>query len=434
MKTFNFSEIRKPLLMKNGLVWDKSVKDFKKKDLLIENGKFSRIGKVDDKSFNGNIIDLTGKNVLPGFFDMHVHLREPGREDKETIKTGSAAAFTGGFTGICSMPNTDPVCDNIEVVKYIKDKAKNLPVEVFPIGAVSKGLKGEEIAEFGDMVEGGIVGVSDDGNSVDSAELMRRALEYSKMFDIPVIVHEEDSRLSGAGVMNEGFYSTKLGLPGIPDISETAMIMRDIEILKYSGGKLHIAHLSVKDGVKLIKDAKDLGLKITAEVTPHHLTLTEKEIEKYDPNFKMKPPLRSEKDVQELKKGVIDGTIDAFATDHAPHTYDEKEEEFDKSPCGIIGLETAFSIILREFYFNKLLTMSEIIDRISLNPRKILNIPLPEIKAGSKTEITIVDLNKKWTVKKDDFYSKSQNSPYIGTEFKAKIVASINKNKIWSDI
>ena len=434
MRTMEYSEITRPYLLKNGMVWKDSKKDFENIDLVIKNGKIVEIGKLDNEGFKGEVIDLSGKHVLPGFFDMHVHLREPGREDKETIETGASAAFAGGFTGVACMPNTDPVCDNKEVVKFIKDRAKNLPVEVYPVGAVSKGLKGEEMSEIGDLVEGGIVAVSDDGKPVYNSGLMRRALEYTQMYNIPIIAHEEDNSLSENGVMNEGFYSTKLGLPGIPNASEDIMIMRDIELLRYIGaGRLHIAHLSTRGGLKLIKEAKDEGLNITCEVTPHHLSLSDKEIEKYDPDYKMKPPLRSSKDIDELKKGLADGIIDVIATDHAPHTYDEKEDEFDIAPFGIIGLETAFSIILKEMYFKKLMTMEKIIEKMTINPRKILNIDIPDIGKYQPAEITIADLKKEWTPLKGDFYSKSQNSPYVGQKFSGKIVGTINKNKIWTD-
>lgn len=434
MKTMEYSDITGHLLLKNGMVWQSSKKSFEKIDLVIEKGKIKEIGKFDNADFTGKKIDLSGKHVLPGFFDMHVHLREPGREDKETIETGASAAFAGGFTGVACMPNTDPVCDNKEVVKFIKDKAGSLPVEVYPVGAVSKGLIGEEMSEIGDMVEGGIIAVSDDGNPVYNSGLMRRALEYTQMYNIPVIAHEEDNSLSENGVMNEGFYSTKLGLPGIPNASEDIMIMRDIELLKYVGaGKLHIAHLSTFGGLKMIKNAKDEGLNITCEVTPHHLSLSDKEIEKYDPDYKMKPPLRTAEDVEALKKGLTDGIIDVIATDHAPHTYDEKEDEFDKAPFGIIGLETAFAVILRELYFKKLLGIQQIIEKMVINPRKILNIEIPEIKKNFRAEITIVDMKKEWKPQKEDFFSKSQNSPFVGQKFTGKIAGTINKNKIWSD-
>jgi len=419
MKYLEFSEITKTVLLKNGMVWNHKKKDFEKTDIIIKRGKITEIGKIDEKDFSGKVYDIEGKNVLPGLYDMHVHLREPGREDKETIET--------------CMPNTEPVCDHKGIIKYIKEKAELLPVEVYPVCAVSKGLKGEEMAEIGDMLDGGAVAISDDGYPVYNAELMRRALEYTKMYDIPIIAHEEDKSLSAEGVMNEGFYSTKLGLPGLPDIAEDIMIQRDIEILNFTGGKLHIAHLSTKGGKNLIAKAKEKKLNITAEVTPHHLILTEKEIEKYDPNFKMKPPLRSEKDTEELRKGLIDGTIDTIATDHAPHTYDEKEEEFDRAPFGIIGLETAFSIVLKEFYFKKLLKMEQIIEKMVINPRKILNIPIPEINKNKIAELIIVDLNREWIVDKDNFYSKSQNSPFIGMNLKGKVVGAVNKNKIWTD-
>jgi len=412
------------LLLKNAEVWNSSKNELFKGDILLENGIIQKIGKIsqDEKT-----IDLTGKLVLPGLLDLHVHLREPGREDKETIETGTNAAAAGGFTGVCCMPNTTPPIDTQEVVRFIKEKSSGLLIDVFPIGSISQGRKGEELAEIGDMVKAGIVGVSDDGSPVPDSGLMRRALEYSKIFNIPVISHAEDLSLSGAGVMHEGFYSTKLGLKGIPSLSEELMIARDIMIAEYTQGKLHITHVSTKRGVDLIRRAKDEGIQVTCDATPHHFSLTDAEIETYDANFKMNPPLRTEEDVEAIIEGLKDGTIDVIATDHAPHTIDEKDLEFDRAAFGITGLETAVGIICGSLLTTKALSIAQLVEKTVINPRKILNLEIPGIREGQIANLSILDLKKKWTCEKDSFYSKAVNSPYIGQKLVGRGAGVINK-------
>jgi len=398
------------LLLKNAEIWDSSKKNFFTGDILLKNGKIEKIGKVQGEK---ETVDLTGKTVLPGFLDMHVHLREPGREDKETIKTGTDAAAAGGFTGVCCMPNTEPPIHNQEVVRFIMEQSAELLVDVFPIGTVSKDRKGKELSEIGEMVEAGIVAVTDDGSPVSDSGLMRYALEYSKMFGIPVISHAEDLSLSQNGVMNEGFYSTKLGLKGIPSISEEIMIARDIMLAEYTGGKLHIAHVSTKRGVDLIREAKNKGIPVTCEVTPHHFSLHDAHLESFNTNLKMKPPLRTEEDVAAVLEGLKDGTIDVIATDHAPHTIDEKDLEYDNAAFGITGLETAIGIIVKYLLEKNILSLSQVVEKTVLNPRKILNLECPEIKKGVTANLTILDLSEEWECRKEQFFSKSHNSPYI---------------------
>ncbi|MFC1564267.1 dihydroorotase, partial [candidate division KSB1 bacterium] len=340
MKTFN-SKIQKGILvLKNGRVWNSAKEKLQNVDVVIKDGRIDKIGKITGGIGKGQVIDLKKKYVLPGLIDIHVHLREPGFEEKETIETGCAAAAAGGFTALCCMPNTNPVIDNQETVRFIKEKSEKFLVDVYPIGAVTKGLNGEELAEIGYMHEAGIVGISDDGIPVMSSRIMRLALDYCKMFGIPVISHAEDKELTAVGCMNEGFSSTKLGLKGMPSSAEDIMVARDIMLAEFTGGRLHIAHISTAQSVDLVRKAKAKGIKVTAEAAPHHFSLTDKACETYDSNFKMNPPLRIKKDVAAVIKGLKDGTIDSIATDHAPHHIDNKEGEFDKAAFGVTGLET----------------------------------------------------------------------------------------------
>ncbi len=430
-KEFIVSEDLEPRLIRGGKYWDLKVSDFVEADIIIDKGVIKDIGQFQADSFSGKTLDCAHKVILPGFLDMHVHFREPGREDKETIFSGSSAATAGGFTGACLMPNTHPVIDNQEMVKFVLDKGKDLITDIFPIGAITKSLKGKEISEIADMINAGIVAVSDDGFPTMNMNIMRKGMEYVNMFDIPLILHCENKNLSGNGVMNEGYYSTKLGLAGIPTISENISIIQNIMLSEYTGCKIHIAHVSTAGSIEIIKNAKDRGVKVTCEVSPHHLTLTDKLIETFDPNFKINPPLRTEKDLETVKNGLKSGIIDVIATDHAPHTVDEKEFEFDKSPFGVIGLETAFGII-NEFFINKgLINLERLIELLVVNPRKILNLNIPEIKKDKKANFVIIQLDKKLTVEKDNFFSMSRNSPFIGMKLAGEIQAVFNKNKVW---
>ncbi len=398
-------------------------------DILIEDGKIKKIGNISENA--DKIIDAEGKIVTPGLIDMHVHLREPGREDEETLYTGTLCALHGGFTCVCCMPNTSPPIDNIGIVKFIFEADKNCTV--YPVGAITKGLKGEELAEIGDLVKGGCCAISDDGNSVMNSEIMRRALEYSKMFDIPVISHAEDKNLSEGGDMNEGDMSLILGLRGIPRIAESIMVARDIALAEYTGAKIHIAHVSTKESCEIIKRAKEKGIKVTAEVTPHHFTFTEEDLKDFDTNYKVNPPLRTKEDKEALKKALKEGIIDVIATDHAPHADFEKELEFPEAPFGMIGLETAIPLIIQELIDTGILTWVEAIEKLTKNPRKILKLKEGVIEEGGDADITVIDPEKRWIYKKT--YSKSRNSPLLGKELKGKVLYTIYKGKVyeWED-
>ncbi|HPN39306.1 MAG TPA: dihydroorotase [Melioribacteraceae bacterium] len=413
------------ILIKNCKIIDPSIKLNKVSDVLIENGIISNIGEinVDD----AKIIEAEGKILTPGFFDMHVHLREPGREDEETITSGTESAMVGGFTGIACMPNTDPTIDSAEVVSLIKDKNFGNIVDVFPIGAVTKNRKGENLSPILELLEAGVVGFSDDGTVVKSAAILRKALEYTKEFNVPIIEHCEDLSMAD-GVMNEGLNSTMLGLPAIPSIAEDLIVMRDIMIAEYVGGKVHIAHISTKNAVELVRNAKAKGINITAEVTPHHFSLTDDLLKTYDTNYKMNPPLRSKEDVEAILEGLQDGTIDCIATDHAPHSIEEKEMEFIYAPNGIIGLETAIGLAFNELVHKKILSIEQLIEKFAINPRKILNIEIPKIEVGKKANLTLLDPEKIWTVQVSDFKSKSKNSPFDKKLLTGKAIGVFNNN------
>jgi len=414
------------LLIKNGTVVDPSQHINEKTDVLIENNKIYRLGK--NISENGcEVFNAKNMIVSSGFIDMHTHLREPGREDAETIATGTASAAKGGFTSVCCMPNTEPAIDNQSIVKFVLEKAKkDGKVNVFPIGAITKARKGAELAEIGDMKDAGIVAISDDGNWVENSALMRRALEYSEMFNILVISHCEDMTLSGKGVVSEGYISTVLGLEGIPMEAEEIAVFRDISLAKMLNAGIHIAHISSRGTVKLIREAKTNDIKISCEVTPNHFTLTEQAVKGYDTNTKVNPPLRSEDDIQAIKNGLADGTIDVIATDHAPHTITEKEYEYDNAPFGIVGFETAVGLAFTELVHNRVLSSSQLIEKFSCNPAKILGFETKgTLKIGADADITIIDENKEWTVDINKFLSKSKNSPYHNRKLKGKAIATI---------
>ncbi len=402
------------LILQGGRVLDPQVNLDKVADIHIVNGKIKKIGKVDTKSFKGQIVDCRDKIIVPGLVDMHVHLREPGREDKETIATGCRAAMAGGFTAVCCMPNTDPVIDSRSHVEFVKERAEGFLVDVHPIAAVTKGLQGEELTEMGDMIDGGAVGFSDDGWPVKQASVLRRALEYAKMFGCPIIDHCEELNLSEDGVMHEGFVSTGLGMKGIPSISEEIAVARDLLIAEYTGGPLHIAHVSTKGAVRLIREAKKRRVSVTAETCPHYLVLTDEAVRSYDTNLKMKPPLRTEDDRQALLKALQDGTLDVIASDHAPHAVEEKQTEYNTAAFGIIGLETTVGIILTHLVAEGLMTIEDTIQKMAVNPRKILHLPECSIQINHNANLTILDPRINWTVDKTVFYSKSRNTPFEG--------------------
>jgi dihydroorotase len=400
-------------------------------DILIENGKIAQIGEnlnVDNLSVK--IVDLSGKIITPGFIDMHVHLREPGREDEETIESGCRAAAFGGFTAVACMPNTEPTIDSAEVVEFIKNKAKNFIVDVYPVAAATVGRKGEFLSPMLELKEAGAVAFSDDGHAIKTSSILKRAMEYSKMLDLPIIEHCEDESLS-AGSMNEGFNSTLFGLSPLPTVSEDIIVMRDILMAQYTGGRVHIAHISSANAVRLVREAKSKNINVTAEVTPHHFSLTDDALKTYDTNFKMNPPLRSLDDVREIIEALKDGTIDCIASDHAPHSIEEKELEFEYAPNGVVGLETSVGIALTELYHKKILSIEQLIYKYSINPRRILKLSIPSFNEGSKAEFTILDLNEVWTVDKDKFASKSKNTPFDKKLLTGKPVGIFNNGRLF---
>lgn len=399
--------------------------------ILIEDGIIKQIGKVDETELkNCKVIELDGKYIVPGFFDMHVHLREPGREDEETVVTGCNSAANGGFTGIACMPNTDPAIDSAEVVSLIKKESANHLVDVYPIGAATVGRKGEILSPMAELREAGVVGFSDDGVAIKTSSLLKRALEYAKMFNLPIIEHCEDESLAG-GSMNESVNSTLLGLTPIPSVAEDLIVMRDILLAEYTDSKVHIAHISTKKSVEMVREAKKKGIKVTAEVTPHHFSLTDDAVKSYDPNTKMNPPLRTKQDVDALLEGLKDGTIDCIASDHAPHSIEEKEMEFEYAPNGIIGLETQIGLAITELYHKKVLSLESLIEKLSINPRRILNLHIPKIEVGEIANFTILDTDAVWTVDKKKFFSKSINTPFDKKLLTGKPVGVINKSKMF---
>ncbi len=391
----------------------------KRIDLAGESGKKPK-GKATFKK--EEVIDAKGMLVLPGLIDMHVHLREPGREDCETIATGTMAAAAGGITAVACMPNTLPPLDNQESVLFVKQRASGCKARVYPIGAVSRGRAGKELADIGEMVKTGAVAITDDGSPVSDAAMMRRAMEYAGMFGVCVISHAEDMSLSGKGVMNEGYESTRLGMPGIPPFSEEVCISRDIILCKYVGTPVHIAHVSTKGAVELIRQAKAEGVNVTAEATPHHFTLTDAEIGKeFNTNLKMNPPLRTQEDVDAIIAGLKDGTIDCISSDHAPHAPEDKEVEFDQAPNGIIGLETSLGLVATCLVKPGHLSWNQVAAKMSANPARILRTPGGDLRAGSVADITIINPKANWSVRVDKFLSKSRNSPYDGWKLQGKV-------------
>ena len=405
--------------------------DKDKTDILLIDGIISKIGNLTNSDLKeAREIDLSGKYIVPGFLDMHVHLREPGREDEETILSGCEAAANGGFTGIACMPNTEPAIDSAEVITLIKRKAAGNIVDVYPVAAATVGRKGEVISPMAELFQYGAVGFSDDGVAIKTSSILRRALEYSKMYNTPVIEHCEDESLTG-GSMNEGFNSTTLGLPPVPSVSEDIIVMRDILMAEYTGGKIHIAHISTKKSVEMVREAKKKGINVTAEVTPHHFTLTDDAVKTYDTNTKMSPPLRMRKDVDAILSGLNDGTIDCIASDHAPHSIEEKEVEYDYAPNGILGLETEVGLVFTELYHNKILDLNQIVEKLSINPRKILNLPIPKFEAGEQANFTIIDPDEVWTVDISKFKSRSVNSPFDKRLLTGKAVGVINNKQMF---
>jgi dihydroorotase len=420
----------KALLIRSGRLIDPESGRDETADLLIRSGKIASIARRIKKPAGAEVLDAKDKVVAPGLVDMHVHLREPGREDEETILSGARAAVAGGFTAVACMPNTEPAIDTQETVRFVRQQAEQAPARVYPIGAVTRGRRGEELTEMGDLVDAGAVAVSDDGCGVADAGIQRRAMEYASMFDIPVISHCEDPRLSGTGVMHEGYLSTVLGLKGIPAVAEEVMVARDIRLAEFAGARLHIAHVSSAGSVDLIRQAKDRGVPVTAEVTPHHFTLTDEAVRGYDTDTKVNPPLRTAVDRQAVRDGLADGTIDCVASDHAPHSIEEKELEYDNAPFGMVGLETSLGLVLTELVAAGVLSLTEAVARMSLHPCRILGIEGGVIRKGAPADLTIIDPRARWTVDRRTFSSRSRNTPFDGWKLTGRAEVTIVGGRI----
>jgi dihydroorotase len=413
------------ILLTGGRVIDPESGRDEEADVLIHGNRIAKIGSIRQTVVKSDqLVKAKGLLIAPGLVDLHAHLREPGREDEETIASGSRAAAKGGYTTVCCMPNTEPPLDDQGKIRLVYERATP-NARVFPIGTVSKGREGKELTEVGDLFRAGAVAVSDDGSPVANADLMRRALEYTRLFDLPVIDHCEEPTLFRDGVMNEGFVSTRLGLRGIPNASEDIMVSRNLHLVALTRGRLHLAHLSTSGSVSLLREAKQRGLTVTGEVTPHHLTLTDEALLSYDTNVKVNPPLRSKADLEALRAGLADGTVDVIATDHAPHSIVEKETEFDLAPFGMIGLETALGLILTELVHSGRLGLIQALRAMSLNPCLILKLPFGRLVDGGPADLVCIDLKKSWVVNPDQFVSKSRNTPFAGRRLKGKAVHTL---------
>lgn len=401
-------------------------------DILVKDGKISGMGpnlEIGDSASEVRIIEASGKIVSPGLIDMHVHLREPGHEYKETVETGCLAAVHGGITAVCPMPNTNPVNDSRQITEYLLKRAAEAgTARVYPVAAVSRGLEGKNLCEYGELKDAGAVAFSDDGHPVVNAQLMRRAMEYAKGFDLPIISHCEDLELAGNGAMNEGAFATRMGIPGIPNAAESVMVMRDIALCELTGARLHIAHVSTAESVRAVREAKKRGAPVTAETAPHYFTLTEEAVGEYNTYAKMNPPLRSEKDREAIREGLADGTLDVIATDHAPHSSLEKDVEFDLAANGIIGLETSVSLGLK-LVEEGILSLTALIEKMSVNPARILGLE-SGLGIGKPADITLIDLDRVYQVNAADFCSLSRNTPFDGWTVKGKAVLTMVGGKI----
>lgn len=418
------------LIIQGGTVVDPSQGLECRADLLVKRGKVVDIGKIS-ASKTWDVVDASGWVVAPGLIDMHVHLREPGREDKETIVTGCEAAAAGGFTSVMCMPNTDPVNDNEAITRFILDRAhQSGVVNVFPAGAITKKLEGKELAEVGEMVKAGVVAITDDGKPVTNNQLMRKAFEYGTIFDIPVIDHCEEPGLAAGGKINEGRVSTRLGLRGMSRAAEELDVVRDLILSRITGGRVHIAHISTSESLSWVRQAKEQGIAITCEVTPHHFILADSDIENFDANFKMHPPLREKADLEAMLAGLADGTIDCIASDHAPHTMLEKQTTLDEAAAGIVGLETALSLSWEFLIRHDVISISRLVELLSTNPSRILKLGRGTLEVGSIADITLIDPGCEVTVKASTFKSKSRNSPFDGWKLHGGPVMTIVNGKI----
>ncbi len=425
-------KIPKNLILKGGTIVDPNNEETYKADILIKDGLINEIGsfKIPDSC---EIIDCSGKVITHGFCDLHVHFREPGREDKETLQTGSLAAMAGGFTRVCVMPNTNPPLDTPESINFIKKKAEDAPIHIHPIGAVSKGQNGKDITEMGLMYKEGAVAFSDDGLPIQDGGIMRIALEYSKLVDVPIINHAEDECLRDGGLMHEGTISTHLGLPGNPDLAESSMVHRDLELANFVGAKIHIPHVSSLKAVELIRDMKKQKGDVTAEVTPHHLFFNDEDLISYDTNLKVGPPIRTENDRISLISALKDGTIDCIATDHAPHTMQDKETTFDLASFGMIGLESCFGAVNKVLCKDSDLSLEILIQKMTCSPRKIMGFDTDLFKRNKSAEIVVIDPKTKWVFEKLNIKSKSKNSPYIGRDLYGKVLYTISRSYIYKN-
>ncbi len=416
----------RPILLRGGRIIDPSQRLDKRLDLLLVNGKVAAIGASLELPEGGTAQDVEGLVVAPGFIDLHVHLREPGDEHKETIASGARAATAGGFTSICAMPNTRPPIDDHAAVGFVRAEGERAGfARVYPVGAVSLGLKGEEMTEIGELVAAGAIAVSDDGRPVWDSGLLRRTMEYTLAFDIPYFSHSEDLGLSASGVMNEGSVSTVLGLPGIPNAAEDAAVARDCCIAELTGGQLHVLHVSTRGAVEIIRAAKARGVRVTAEVTPHHLALTDEAVRGYRTEAKMNPPLRTAADVGAVRDALVEGVIDCIATDHAPHHYEDKEREFDDAPFGVVGLETALGVCVRELVVTGRLDLLELVERLSHRPAQISGLPGGTLAEGAPGDVVVFDPEQRWVCRPEEFLSLSRNTPFAGQELVGKVVMTL---------
>ena len=414
------------VLLRGGRILDPSRRVDEHGDLLLRGGAIEAHGRSLGAPDGAEVIECDGAVIAPGFIDVHCHLREPGREDVETIATGARAAAAGGFTAVCAMPNTEPVTDNQAAVGFILRQAMRAgAARVYPIGAISLGQRGEQLAEFGEMVGAGAIAVSDDGKPVASAHLMRTALEYAQSFGIPVIDHCEEPTLASGGAMHEGIVSARLGVKGIPAEAEEVMVARNILLARLTGGHVHLAHMSTRGSVELIRWGKAQGVTVTAEVTPHHLTLTENACEGYDTHAKMNPPLRTAEDLDALRAAVKDGTIDVIATDHAPHHYDAKEREFADAPFGIVGLETSLGVLLTDLVHTGIIDLAVLVERFACAPARIFHLPGGSLARGTPAHVTVFDPNLEWSVDPSSFVSKGRNTPYADRLLRGRAIATI---------
>ena len=422
-------QIKGRLLLKKPKIIDPLHETETIKDIMLVDGKIEEIGIIDAEN-DIDFIDCNGLTLTHGFCDLHVHFRDPGNGDKETLLSGCKSALAGGFTRVCTMPNTEPPIDSPELINYVIENTKKMPVHVHPIGSVTKGQAGSEISEMGLMIDSGAVAFSDDGLPIQNGLVMRKALEYSKMFNVPIINHAEDDCLRANGLMNEGIVSTKLGLSGNPNIAESIMVFRDLKLAELTGARLHVPHVSTAESVQYISDMKNQYNEITAEVTPHHLFYTDEALYDYDTNFKVAPPIRDIRSRKALIQGIKDGIIDCIATDHAPHTSHDKDTTFDLASCGLIGLESCLGVVKKVLVDDEDLGLMEMIKLLTVSPRKIMGFDNDLLKKGKEAELVLFNEDEKWVFNRNDINSKSKNSPFINAQLSGKIIHTISKGVI----